>query len=940
MRLFFVILLLICGVLCQAETFTAIDINTVGNSRGYWEYLPTAYANEPDADFPIVIFFHGAGEGGNGELSGNLSKVLANGPPEICNDSNHALHAMLDQENLIVLSPQSPSGFWNSGMIRSFLDFALGYYRVDPRRIYLTGLSAGDIGINAFISDDPNANQVTAFLNCAVRGLIEDSGAYINTHCPYWALAAVGIYDGNYATDNVDKLAGHLMGIDETDAKANYPGTTAVRSAAFDPATGWTWEDGVPSAPDETLKLTMFTGNNHNSWDRTYNNANTWAWLLAQEKPEITILSPGSSALIPSGAGAFLSADAKDRLGNTLDGEQIVWSSNLDGELGTGETLLAEGLSIGVHTITCLATDAQRRSNAASIEISVIYTGPFQAVIDVGDASLTTPGNWNNLTSLTSGVVPSVISVTGQSTGAKVSVTQRFEGGQTGGVAAADIYPETAQIDTFYVGGSYPEGIIEISGLNPSQSYDFTLFASRNASGYKISRYTFDAATTGNYVILDAGYNTANSVAMNDVFPDSEGKVAIRVTRHEPQGYAYIGVIEISTEGATSDNQPPFVFAGPDVAIELDSDSYGDVALQGNVIDDGLPEDQTLSVAWSIVSQPAGAQGVFTNGDQIEAAFTADQPGEYELQFSADDGEFTRSDTLNLTVTYPAKPYLNWRETRFTEAERGDLSISGHDADPDGNGWANILEYGFGGMSRERAGQVAANTSMFTFSFFRDPSLIDLTYEIETSTTLAEDSWTVIARSVNGAPSELLDAPSFSLEESGHDPIEISVTSLNDTEEIRFYRINVTTDQVLLNNGVRYAFYEGSYTVIPDFSTLTPSKEGVQSGFQLTEAGSVTDYYAFEFDALIQIVEAGSYTFYTNSDDGSNLYINGVQVVDNDGAHGERERSGSVTLDVGLHAISVHFLEVAGSAILQVSYEGPGVAKQLIPDSILFINAE
>jgi hypothetical protein len=49
-----------------------------------------------------------------------------------------------------------------------------------------------------------------------------------------------------------------------------------------------------------------------------------------------------------------------------------------------------------------------------------------------------------------------------------------------------------------------------------------------------------------------------------------------------------------------------------------------------------------------------------------------------------------------------------------------------------------------------------------------------------------------------------------------------------------------------------------------------------------------------------------------------------------------REESGSVELAAGLHAIEVHFFEKDGDADLEVSYEGPGVDKQIIPAEVLW----
>ena len=56
------------------------------------------------------------------------------------------------------------------------------------------------------------------------------------------------------------------------------------------------------------------------------------------------------------------------------------------------------------------------------------------------------------------------------------------------------------------------------------------------------------------------------------------------------------------------------------------------------------------------------------------------------------------------------------------------------------------------------------------------------------------------------------------------------------------------------------------------------------------------DHFSGEWSGKIKIDKAGEYTFATISDDGSRLFINGKQVVDNWGLHGNRKRTGKVEL--------------------------------------------
>ncbi len=134
--------------------------------------------------------------------------------------------------------------------------------------------------------------------------------------------------------------------------------------------------------------------------------------------------------------------------------------------------------------------------------------------------------------------------------------------------------------------------------------------------------------------------------------------------------------------------------------------------------------------------------------------------------------------------------------------------------------------------------------------------------------------------------------------------------------------------------GVRYDYYEGAWTALPNFAALTPVKSGDVTAFSLTPRLR-DDNFAMRFRASLRTPLAGSYTFFTASDDGSRLYIDGALVVNNDGLHATQEVQGTVTLTAGVHDIEVQFFEATGGEALTVSYSGPGLARQVIPESVL-----
>jgi uncharacterized repeat protein (TIGR03806 family) len=135
--------------------------------------------------------------------------------------------------------------------------------------------------------------------------------------------------------------------------------------------------------------------------------------------------------------------------------------------------------------------------------------------------------------------------------------------------------------------------------------------------------------------------------------------------------------------------------------------------------------------------------------------------------------------------------------------------------------------------------------------------------------------------------------------------------------------------------GVEFEYYETTpLGALPNFDLLTPVDSGTAATFDISFRQRSEDF-AFRFTGVIRIDVAGTYTFYTSSDDGSRLWIDGALIVDNDGLHGTVERSGVVSLSPGYHAIVVGFFERGGQEALSVSFEGPGIAKQPIPSNRL-----
>ncbi|MCA9103484.1 MAG: hypothetical protein KDA63_20160, partial [Planctomycetales bacterium] len=141
--------------------------------------------------------------------------------------------------------------------------------------------------------------------------------------------------------------------------------------------------------------------------------------------------------------------------------------------------------------------------------------------------------------------------------------------------------------------------------------------------------------------------------------------------------------------------------------------------------------------------------------------------------------------------------------------------------------------------------------------------------------------------------------------------------------------------------GLNAAYYVLSVPVaLPDFSFYTPYATDVvpELNYGATNGDFATSGRASNlgavFEGYVAVPATDLYTFYTESDDGSALYIGDTLVVDNDGLHGMQEAAGQIGLKAGLHAVRVEFFESGGAAGLIARIAGGGLPKQVIPGSL------
>lgn len=235
---------------------------------GYYEYLPDGYGS--GARYPLIIFFHGQGERGNG--NSELSRVLKHGPPKLINNGADF--------PAIVISPQLPSSqyAWKAEISTPFVDYILNHYAVDRARVYITGLSLG--GGGAWIYTKAHPELVAAVV--PICGTESSTGYGVLAGMPLWAFHSEG--DG---TVTYDKTTSKLKVITGFDPELNRPQDNQQPgyTAGFDGAK-WLWRLGQAEPPaGQNPILTTYEGTAHDSWTRAYDNQALWDWLFRQRRP-------------------------------------------------------------------------------------------------------------------------------------------------------------------------------------------------------------------------------------------------------------------------------------------------------------------------------------------------------------------------------------------------------------------------------------------------------------------------------------------------------------------------------------------------------------------------------------------------------------------------------------------------------------------------------
>lgn len=149
-------------------------------------------------------------------------------------------------------------------------------------------------------------------------------------------------------------------------------------------------------------------------------------------------------------------------------------------------------------------------------------------------------------------------------------------------------------------------------------------------------------------------------------------------------------------------------------------------------------------------------------------------------------------------------------------------------------------------------------------------------------------------------------------------------------------------DHGMKPGGFNYAYYEGIWSKMPDFTRLKPLKTGrINARFNLDSLPQQTNF-GLAIWGQLKIDEEGYYLFAVDADDGFKFYLEDRLLIDYDGLHGEDALGASyiIPLKKGFYHIRQEYFQREGGRKLDFEYVTPGAlaAKHsvLIPLSLQY----
>lgn len=645
---------------------------------GYYEYLPPGYESNTDL-YPVVFFFHGMGEKGNGTTE--LAKIANLGPPRHVRDGY--------KFPFILISPQLKStfGVWPSSYIDEVVEHARSYLRIDPSRMYFTGLSLGGGGTWEYVATYPQ-KVAAAVPVCGGYNTLSKACIYANNNIPIWA--SHGDKDGVVPMSRTVNMINAI--------------------------------NACNPAPNPAPILTIYPNVAHNAWDFAYrtNNSlhtpNVYEWMMGFTKGGVSVSAGLDVVLNIPTTSTNITGVASTSSGSITSYEWV----KVSGPAATinnasSITVSLSNLVAGIYTFRLTATNSLGQTNSDVVKVTVV-SGNQNPVANAGtDRTITLPTN--SLSQTGSGSDPDgtiasyswtkmsgpAATINGASTNA-LSLTNLVAGTYVFNLTVTDNFGATGSDQVTIVVNPAATNQAPVANAGPDKSINLpttstTLPGSGTDADGTITTYLWEKVSGAAATLANANTNTLTLSGL------TAGVYVFRLTVTDDDGATASDQVTLTV---IDSNQAPIANAGGPVSVTLPTNST-------NLTGSGSDADGSIaSYLWTQVSGPTSA--TITNATNSAVTISNLFQGSYVFRLTVtDDDGATGSATVTVTVVNPATnkaPFANAGPDRTITLPVNSVILTGTANDLDGT----IASYSWSILSGPAATLTNQTTNTVTVS--------------------------------------------------------------------------------------------------------------------------------------------------------------------------------------------------------------------------------
>jgi hypothetical protein len=520
-----------------------------GDFYYFTEFFPSDYSTTTKK-YPLMLFLHGDGESGSNTnyTISTLADIVVSGPPKHVTEMTN----IPELQQFIVVSPQSPTnaanGGWSTSQIHNLItDLKAQYPRIDPNRIYVTGLSMGGFGTWKYALAHP---EVPAAI-LPISGGGSKTNACLLADMPIWAWHDVPDSHGSAPSsgtigyyNTITACPGYTGQMQmtlktELDANCNEDGNHSVWNVAYGSS------HSTPYLDDP-----CFSGSNggldiEESHTEMPPGTTVYKWMLWQTR--------GFRA--DAGADVELTAPVAsyNLTGNTTSPAASYQWSKVSGASVTisnqnSATATVTGMTVGTSVFQLLATNSDGGMDIDLVRVTVNSGGGGSGKTVKIDFTTATPSSpnaeWNHF--VAAGTAPASLSslkyTDGSTSGYSIALTAPFNAATSNGMSTG-IYPAYVMQSSWYTSGTATASLT-ISGLDNSKKYTLKLFGSRTDAGGTTNRNT-EYAVGSTIKVVNASNNTSLTADHEELTPTNGSLTFTVKAQANASGYGYLNAMEV-----------------------------------------------------------------------------------------------------------------------------------------------------------------------------------------------------------------------------------------------------------------------------------------------------------------------------------------------------------------------------------------------------------